>query len=78
MAGVSWRGGEMTRMTVIEEKEIAKGTRFAGRFSPNELVELSFLDTRFVLCIVADLDTGGATGSVLEKTITSRSSTSFP
>lgn len=68
----------MTRMTVMEEKDITKGMCLIGRFSDNELVELSFVDTKGRVWSVEDLYTDGGTGSVLEKTITSRSSASFP
>lgn len=68
----------MTRMTVVEEKDMAKGTRLIERFSANELVELSFLAIKVGGCNAADLDINGAAGSDLEKTITSRSSASLP
>jgi hypothetical protein len=76
MAGVRWRGGEMTRMTVAEEKDIAKGICLTGGTSANELVELSFRDGR--VWSVVDLDIDDATGSVLEKIMTSLSSGSLP
>jgi hypothetical protein len=42
MAGVRWRGGAITLMTVTDENEIAKGTRLVLEASGRELAELTF------------------------------------
>lgn len=60
----------MTRITVMDEKDIAKGTNLSKGFSLDVQLELSFL--------VALLGNGGAIGSGFEKAMTSRSSASLP
>ena len=69
----------MTRMTVTDENEIAKGTRLGFGLSPKELLEPSIRgDIEGGGKGVADRDAEGMEKSGFEKAMARRSSASLP